>query len=459
MKAVSIRWRLTLWYGIVLVALMCGFGIAIYSLMSDAIVRQADAEIDEELGEFQNELQAADTRAAVDASLQTFFDLHPDYLFEASLADGSRLISPIDLSESIIPSAQESIAAVNEHLSRSVDHRGRFRIGNQSVSGNNGTLRIALAIPLEPYERLLHQFLRIALMAGPAVLFCSIAAGYAMACKALSPVEEMRVTAERITAENLSERISTVNPHDELGRLAATFNGMLTRLDISFQELRVFTSDAAHELRTPLAVLRSSLEVALRADRSPERYREVLHDVAEDVEKMCTLADRLLILSREDAGLLLVPDTPVPLNETLQEVINSMQGIAAERILVYQACPQSEAIVKGDADRLRQVWMNLIDNAIQFTASGGQITVRTEVVDGIVRVIVQDSGHGIEVEHLSRVFDRFYRADLARNGSHGGAGLGLAICKSIVTAHGGDIHIESFPNSGTKVTVTLPCSA
>ncbi len=231
---------------------------------------------------------------------------------------------------------------------------------------------------------------------------------------------------------------------------------MLGRLEQSFLELRVFTADAAHELRTPLAVLRSTLDVALRTQRSPERYQEALRDAAEDVERLCLLADRLLLLSREDAGLRTHSDGPVQLGDTLSGVVETMRAAASARSVKIDTTAFPNVIVSGDADRLLQVWINLLDNAIKNRPPETSMFVHVEQSEEQGCVHIQDVGPGIPTDEVERVFDRFYRVDPSRSSGTGGAGLGLAICKAIVTSHGGSIAITPNSPTGTCVSVTLP---
>ena len=455
MAAVSIRWRLTLWYGTVLALLLSGFGTVVYWMMHEYIMLQADAEATEELAEFHRELRNAPNLEALRAQLPSFFSVHREYAFELRTSAGQRLIASEE-DEPLALAVDRPHQSQDIHFeTRALNDRGRYRIGTRVAQGPDGTLQMAIAIPLEPYERLLIQFLSVLFTAGPALLLGAVAGGYFLARRALAPVDELRATAERITAEHLSERIDVPNPHDELGRLAGTFNGMLERLDRSFQELRRFTADAAHELRTPLAVLRSGLEIAVRTDRSPQRYREILRSAIEDVERLCGLSERLLLLAREDAGLA-TARRPIRLDVLLRDIVEQMRSPAETKGLTLCIGELDAMTVSGDPDGLRQLWMNLLDNAIKYTPSGGRILIRAEHFNGHVRLVVADSGIGIPPNDVPHVFDRFYRVDPSRNGGSGGAGLGLAICKAIVASHQGQIEIVSTPGQGTRVSVSLP---
>ena len=291
---------------------------------------------------------------------------------------------------------------------------------------------------------------------GPVALASTLAGGFWLARKALSPVDRMAATAAEITATHLDRRLAEPEAKDELGYLAQTFNAMITRLQRSFDEVRRFTADAAHELRTPLAAMRTEAEVALRSPRSPERDERVLENLLEEIERLTRLVSQLLFLCREDTGVGVGGFRRVALDEVVSDVCEHMKVVAREKgldLVIERADPCN---VSGEADRLRQLFFNLLDNAIKYTQSGGKVTVETHVSSGQALVTVIDTGMGISAEHLPYVFDRFYRVDSSRSSDIEGTGLGLAICRSIAEAHTGHLEIASTPGIGTRVTLVLP---
>jgi heavy metal sensor kinase len=231
---------------------------------------------------------------------------------------------------------------------------------------------------------------------------------------------------------------------------------MIARLERSFEEIRRFTADAAHELRTPLTILRTEAEVALRMPREPEQYRSILEDQLEELERLSRLAERLLFLSRGDAGLVPVARHPVDLCEVVDKVVEHMRVVATEKGVRLKTEGASACSVPGDEDQLRRLLFNLLDNAIKFTPAGGTVTIDISRDDAKAQVVVRDCGIGIPPEHLPHVFQRFYRVDPTREEAVSGTGLGLAIARSIAEAHGGSIAIESIVGKGTRVTLTLP---
>jgi heavy metal sensor kinase len=333
---------------------------------------------------------------------------------------------------------------------------GRYRMASRTIVASGLPLLLQVATSLDENDKQLGELLAILLLAGPVALGCTLGGGYLLARKALAPVDRMAAAAEEITATRLDRRLHTPNPDDELGRLARTLNGMIARLERSFQEVRRFTADAAHELRTPLAILRNEAEVALRVPRDSEAYRTSLEDMLEEIEHLSQLSEALLFLFREDAGLGAQHRELLALDQVVREIADHMRVVAAQQHqdLILESAPP--CFLMGDAEQLRRLFFNLLDNAIKFTPPDGTITISMVCDKRQVCVVVADNGIGIAPEHLPRIFDRFYRADSARSQRTAGNGLGLSICRSIVDAHHGSIEVDSRPEEGTHVTLTLP---
>ncbi|HVB63267.1 MAG TPA: ATP-binding protein, partial [Nitrolancea sp.] len=230
---------------------------------------------------------------------------------------------------------------------------------------------------------------------------------------------------------------------------------MLDRIETAFQRQRQFTADASHELRTPLALLRSQIETVLRAPRDPTRDQQVFEFLGQDVERLSRIASALLALARSDAGAITLSRDVVDLTEVLDVVVEQYSPLAEEFGVTLTVDAEPIHVI-ADEDRLIQLLVNLIDNALQHTPAGGQITVGCRDHAKEFCLWVTDTGVGIGTEHLPHVFERFYRVDAARGGQHGGVGLGLNICQMIVEAHHGSIAVTSELGHGTTVTVTLP---
>jgi heavy metal sensor kinase len=285
--------------------------------------------------------------------------------------------------------------------------------------------------------------------------------GYWLALRATKPVAEILRTAEQLKPTRLGDRLEVFGTQDELDRLSVTINHLLDEVAGHVERQQQFVADAAHELRGPLAAMRSSLEVAISQDRTADDYRETLADVLEEARHLSKLTNDLLLLAEAGDDTRVRPRERVDLGAIARQTVAMFGGVAEERSVGLLLEPTKAAIqVAGDAPQLRQVFGNLLDNAIRFTPEGGRVAVsvvfdedRHEAV-----VTVADTGCGIEADHLDRVFDRFYKTDVSRTRSEAarGGGLGLAICRSIVDRHGGTIAVTSTIGRGTTFTVRLP---
>ncbi|HEY4865596.1 MAG TPA: ATP-binding protein [Candidatus Dormibacteraeota bacterium] len=323
--------------------------------------------------------------------------------------------------------------------------------------GNGAVGRLVLARPIQELQQ---SLLRVAVLLVFVVVLLVVGAaglGYWLSGRALRPVGVMAGTARQISEQDLHRRIQlNLPPGDELGELAATFNGMLARLDASFEGLRRFTADAAHEFRAPLALMRTQLDVMLRRRRSVEEYEASHRSLLTEVERLGRLADQLLLLARADAGALAPRRESIDLPEFLEETIERWRPAAQEREVELDSQVPLEGAVAGDPDLLRQLLDNLLDNAIRHSPGHGTVTVSAVEEGGWWRLTVQDRGPGVKVGMRSRLFERFARADAARGRATGGAGLGLSLCAAIAEAHGGSISLADVFGPGARFVVRLP---
>jgi heavy metal sensor kinase len=264
-------------------------------------------------------------------------------------------------------------------------------------------------------------------------------------------------TARKIEAEDLSQRIETGESNDELGRLASVLNDMLMRLESSFAAVRHFSADAAHELRTPLTILKGEIEVALRAPRPDEEYRQVLRSCLEEVDRLSTLVQDLLFLARSDGGNMEGGKAPINVSDVIADVAPSLEALAETMGVTLTVTATTPAWVEGNAPMLFRLLFNLGENAIKYTPAGGAVEVALHRNGQEAALEVKDTGPGIPPEERARIFDRFYRGDPAR--SRGGTGLGLALARSIVLLHHGHITVEGTPKQGSCFRVILPLTA
>jgi heavy metal sensor kinase len=331
----------------------------------------------------------------------------------------------------------------------------------------NAELDLHLATNLTVAFEILHRFRLLLLLSSPIVLLCASAAGYLVSKRAMDPVSQLTTAARSISPSSLNRRLAVPHSGDELQDLAETLNGMLDRMEEAFRRMTQFTANASHELRAPLALMRTTCEVALlRVHGNADTYREALERILREAEKNTDLLDDMLSLARADSTSRALALGPIDLAPNIEQVCERLAPLARERNLdlTYEdlnrrtspPCAGS-AWVSAEPGHLRRLWLILLDNAIKFTPPGGSIRVvcRTAPPDSLI-CEVRDSGIGIASSDLPHIFERFFRADKARSRDESGAGLGLSLARWIVEAHHGKIEVESVLGAGSVFRVILP---
>jgi len=320
----------------------------------------------------------------------------------------------------------------------------------------NEYVKIFVAYPIAELNEALQSLFSIFLVLVPIAVIISIAGGWFLAKKSLQPVDQITRTAHEITAQNLDRELPEPGVNDEIGRLASTFNEMIRRLKKSFDQIKQFTVDASHELRTPLTIMRGEVELAMRSKKTPDEYRRALASILDEILRVQSIIDNLLLLSKSDLGQAIVTFEPVRLDALLEELYEDSTLLAMPKHIHVELKRNDPVVVRGDKFRLRQLLLNLIDNAVKYTPESGTIRLRLEQSNGVANISVEDTGIGIPAEEIGNIFNRFYRVDKARSRELGGSGLGLAIAKWIVESHNGTITVQSEVNKGSTFTVTLP---
>lgn len=318
---------------------------------------------------------------------------------------------------------------------------------------------------LEGVEAALQRAGWILLVLTPTVFLVSLVGGWLLVGRALRRVDDLTRTALEIQSTNLELRLQHAGPDDEIGRLAKAFDQMITRLDRSFQQARRFSSDASHELKTPLTAIRGEAEVALMGELPPEEYRKTLKSILESAERMSEVVESLLLLSRADAGQSLIRREPVDLGDLVLRALDNMEPVARQAEIELAVGEIADVEIEGDPLWLNQVVTNLLSNGVKYTPAGGTVTLSLREADGHAEICVRDTGVGIPAEHLPHIFDRFYRVDEGRARSQGlgkkpgGTGLGLSITRWAVEQHGGTVEVTSQPGEGSEFRVRLPLAA
>jgi heavy metal sensor kinase len=314
------------------------------------------------------------------------------------------------------------------------------------------TIRIGCSIAPEVKE--LQRAALNTTSVGVFVLLVGLAGGWWLVSRSLKPISSISATAVKISAGDLSQRINVAEAESELGQLAAVLNSTFARLETAFAQQKQFASDAAHELRTPVSVILTQTQTALNRERDAASYKQTVEACQRAAQRMRRLIESLLELARFDAGQEVLKRLRFGFSKTISDSVELIQTLADERgVKIFSELESLE--ITGDSERLGQVVTNLLTNAIQYNQPDGEVRVKLEAQGGMVVLTIADTGQGIAPENLPRVFERFYRADQSRTGA-GNSGLGLAICKAIVEAHGGTIEVASEVGQGSTFIVRLP---
>jgi heavy metal sensor kinase len=459
-----LRVRLTLWYGMALAVILVVFGGALYATLAHGLWDQIDRSLEE--------TAAVAVRALEQHRVGPFLpfeDLAAEFPELAVLDKSFQIFSPggkvtiqsPNLSRKDIPLSR---AAMEGGLSgRATFESVRFRDGSsfRLLSAPiflDGALVniIQVGTSLRPVEEMLQRLLLVLLVSLPVALAVALGGGWFLAGRALRPVEAITLAACRIAAGDLTQRLTVAHSQDEIGRLSATFNDMIARMEASFRQVRQFSADASHELRTPLTVMKGETDLALRRARPAEDYRLVLESNLEEIDRMVRIVDELLFLSRADLGEVRIESLPVRLDALVEDTQRHAAVLGQELDVQVRAGTVEPVTVRGDELRLRELLLNLVDNAVKYSRPGGKVEIALARAGATARLSVTDYGIGISAEAQARIFDRFYRADDARAHAREGTGLGLAICKWIVEAHHGRIEVQSTVGEGSRFTVVLP---
>jgi heavy metal sensor kinase len=482
----SIRWRLQLWLAFLLACVLSGFGVTVYELQRLTQLRQLDEELGGRVAALNQAVRSGGPREMgrhpppdhgpegrpgeeerkfppdrgpefrgrhhpVTIPPETaglFTDTSPGaFYFMIWSRDGEVLGRSSNLSsEPVFP------GRAGRDTSLHFRERAELREAVQFTELGDCVLVGRSLAADRKAQRLLAWML---LASGGAVMALGLGGGWWLSTLAIRPVEDISAAASRISAGNLSERIVSPAPGNELSGLAAVLNSTFSRLEAAFQQQRQFTADASHELRTPIAVIISEAQTALARERSAAEYREAIEANLIAAQQMRRLTDSLLTLARLDAGQELLQSGEFDLGEEAQASVDLLRPLATARRLNVQT-DFGPARCHGDATRIAQVITNLVSNAIHYNREGGMVRIETRAEGSQAVLTVRDTGVGIAAADLSHIFERFYRADRARSSTDGRSGLGLAISKAIVEAHHGTISAESEPGIGTTITVRFP---
>ena len=463
----SIRTRLTFWYTSLLFVSLIAFGAAFsYSLLKIFIYRT-----DNQVSSVANMMVHTIVKPSGELFLPRDFDIFLERFFGIRTAGNYiQVLDPhgqvVAKSSNLvfrmpIPKATYHAALGGATTFEVVKNVGRYpvRVVTKPIFVNEKLVAIVqVGSSLEDMDEVFNSLAYIFIFGMLASVVVAGGVGWFLAKKALKPVSVITEAARRIEAENLNERIEIKVPQDEIGRLASTMNEMIGRLEKSFRQIRQFTGDASHELKTPLTIMKGEIEIALRSKGDAEYLREVLASNLEAIDRMSYIVMNLLDLAKMDVEKGTTAHDVVDLGKVVSDRCEQFKRLALDSGVRLDMLENKELLVRGDHVRISQLVFNLIDNAIKYTPAGGSVEALLKKEGGWAVFKVRDTGIGISAEDLSYIFDRFYRVDKARK-NVGGAGLGLSICKEIAEAHGGTITVESVIGSGSVFTVSLPIAA
>src|SRR5262245_35701320 len=451
----SIRVRLTGWYIVALFLMMVVYATATFFAVRHEFLEQLDEQLFDDFETAEGFLAPAAAGQIVWSG-----DRHhdPDYDEERGSDVWSTSGEPIyrSMGSAALPPAAIAAASATPRYESVQKNGRRWRTltGTSLVGGRAVVLRVSRSE--DRLRTQLWEILVVLVLGLPLVVALAGMGGYALARRALAPIDHLATEARRITAERLHERLSVPNEHDEIGRLASVINDTFARLESSFGQLRRFTADASHELRTPLSVIRGLGEMGLKETRTPAEYKEALGSMLEEVDRLTTLVDTLLRLSHADAGTVRLSPEPVNVGQLTREVVSSLGILAEERSQRIRVDAADTVSITADRLVLREALTNVVDNAIKYGPRGSAIDIRVCADGDEAIVAVADEGPGIAMDDRERIFDRFFRLDEARSRDGGGAGLGLAIARWAVEANGGHISVDSRPTGGSIFRIVLP---
>jgi heavy metal sensor kinase len=463
MKKLSIGLRLTLWYLAIFALAQFIFGAGMWVILRHQLYDLVDDGLEAQVDDLKNFLEAHKKDASI-AKLQeeaneTYSVEHPGDYLEIRSENGEVIYRSAFLQTHVLTVAPPPPGSEAIFRNRKFDHRP-FRFMLQRLSAGNHVFSVAMGTTTDDVSETLSVFRFYLLLFAPLLLLIAAGGGYWLSRRALAPMDALVRTARDISGANLGSRLQKLATGDELQRLSDTLNEMLARIETAFLRVTEFTADASHELRTPVALIRTEAELALRRSRGEAEYKESLRHILLEAERTTALIEQLLAMARADSGRETLHMQLVDVRETLRSVVEGWKQVATIRDLQFStSIADQDSFVMGDETVLRRLIDILLDNAFKYTPSPGSVHLALEHGSEGLAITVQDSGPGIDAQEQGKIFERFYRVDKARSREQGGAGLGLSIAQWIAIQHRGSIMVQSQPGRGTIFRVNLPTIA
>lgn len=485
----SIRTRLTVWYTLLVLVTLVAFGLAAYYYTRNQLSNNLDISLKSEVRWVKDFIspqasKVKPSKQSIDAQLRKKSTTFPqrfigpvlpeppeteeadeiwNHIFKHSLVSQKKTFIQVENKKGDViyrnySLGSDSLAAPDDlPLDTTIvvtTLLGGEQLRTAMYKDQNFTILVAYS--LSELGDVLENLFAIFLYLIPIAVALSVLGGLYLANKALAPVDDVTRRARKITAESLDQSIPPRDVDDEIGRLISTMNEMIRRLHGSFAQTRQFSSDASHELRTPLTIMRGEIELALRNEKTPGEYREILSSTLEEILRLKSIIDNLLTLGKADHGVLDLKLEEVHLDSLIKELFDDSEMLAESKQIHVELKNTEPVTIVGDKGRLHQLFLNIVDNAIKYTPQGGHVAISVQRQNGSALVEVEDDGIGIPEQDIDKIFDRFYRVDKARSREMGGTGLGLSIAKWIAEIHRGTITVESEVDKGSKFSVTIP---
>jgi heavy metal sensor kinase len=460
-RKLSIGSRLTVWYLAIFAAAQLLFGLAMWVVLRQELYAVADGALKAQVEDLTNFIKSQKKKNMTLPKLREeasesydlehsgdflqIYDQDSNWIFRAPALEKNQFAPP-------------SLAATKHRTFQNLQLANQpFRFITQKIEVNGRFYTVQTGIPADQIVATLSLFRRYLLMLAPVLLLAAAGGGYWLSHKALAPVDAITRTARNIGGNNLSDRLEKLTTGDELQRLSDTLNEMLARLESAFLRVTQFTADASHELRTPISLIRTEAEIALRKSRGDAEYREALRHILLEAERTSTLVEELLSLARADSGRESLHLTLIDLRPVIAEIANEWCSLIEARNLKFsQQFADRELPVLADRSAVQRLLAILLDNAVKYTPPPGAIEMELDTQEDMAVITVRDSGIGIAESEQSKIFERFYRVDKARSRELGGAGIGLAIAEWIVQQHRGSITVQSRLGKGASFSVAFP---
>ena len=456
----TLAFRLTLWYAGIFAVSACVAFLLFYTLITSFILERTDQELLDQANRFSLLLATQGVDSVRDSAIiESEAAGVKKVFFRLLYADGQAFSSSnmsywqhIGIDETAIK------ALFREHapVFQKIDIPGRAEQVRILYSALNPGIILQVGLAMESYSRFLEAFRKIFIATMTFLVLLAAGVGWFMARRAVSGVEDITRTAQKISEGTLEERVPVKGRGDEIDQLAHTFNQMLDRIQALLKEIKEMSDNIAHDLRSPIARIRGVAEVTLTSGKALSEYESMAASTIEECDRLLDMINTMLIISKTESGVNSFSGKDVDLSSLVRQANELFEPAAEDKSVAFHCEVQDGLHITGDTPMIQRMLSNLLDNAIKYTPSGGTVSIVASESQGQVVVAVQDTGIGIAKQDLPRIFERFFRCDQSR--SQAGIGLGLSLARAIARAHGGDITVASMPNQGSTFTVRLPKS-